>query len=114
VLDAVAFANNDEVLADTNALAANNEEPDDVANALAKHDEELAAATALAANKDTHIVPKKFTVKENTKDTHIVPKKNDVKGERPEEPAVESTTLEAPPSPPPRSSRTSPLWRCTF
>ena len=48
-------------------------------------------------------MPKKFTVKENTKDTHIVPKKNDVKGDKPEEPAVESTTLEAPPSLPPKT-----------
>ena len=77
-----AFANDDEVLADANALAAYDEELDAVANAFANNDEELAAATALAA----------------TKDTHIVPEKNDVKGDKTEEPAVESTTLEAPPS----------------
>jgi hypothetical protein len=91
------------VLADTNALAANDKELDAVANALANNDEVLADATAIAATKNTHIVPEKFTVKENTKDTHIVPKKNDVKGDKPEEPAVESTTLEAPPSLPPKT-----------
>ena len=32
-----------------------------------------------------------------------MPKKNDVKGDKPEEPAVESTTLEAPPSLPPKT-----------
>jgi hypothetical protein len=70
----------------TATLAANDEELAAAAT-LAKYDEELAAATALSA----------------TKDTHTVPKKNDVKGVKPEEPAVESTTLEAPPSPPPKT-----------
>ena len=32
-----------------------------------------------------------------------MPKKNDVKGDKPEEPAVESTMLEAPPSLPPKT-----------
>jgi hypothetical protein len=92
---AATFAINDEVLAAANALAnhndeelanafaANDEEFDAVANAFANNDEVLAdandneldaIANAFAATKDTHIVPKKFTVKENTKDTHIVPK----------------------------------------
>jgi hypothetical protein len=83
---AASFANHDEVPAVANALA-NHDEVLAASNALANHDEELAAATALAA----------------TKDTHIVPKKNDVKGDKPEEPAVESTTLEAPPLLPPKT-----------
>jgi hypothetical protein len=37
-----------------------------------------------------------------------VPKKNDVKREKPEEPAVESTMLEAPPSPPPITVKNKP------
>jgi hypothetical protein len=76
-----------EELAAANALTAYDEELDATANAFANNDEELAAATALAA----------------TKDTHIVPKKNDVKGDKPEEPAEESTMLEAPPSLPLKS-----------
>ena len=88
-----AFANhNDEELdAVANAFAAYDEEPDAITNAFANNDEvpaaanalanqvvELAATIALAATKDTHIVPKtvnkKFALKkENTKDTHIVP-----------------------------------------
>ena len=71
-----------EELSDANALAAYDEELDAADNAFANNDEELAAAT---------------------KDTHIVPKKNDVKEDKPEEPAVESTTLEAPPSLPLKS-----------
>jgi hypothetical protein len=109
-----AFANHNDEELDANAFTAYDEEPvanafannDEVlaaANALANHVEELTSATALAATKDTHIVPKKFTLKENTKDTHIVPKKNDVKGDKPEEPAVDSTTLEAPPLLPPKT-----------
>ena len=104
-LDAIAnaFANNDEVLADANAFAANDEELD--ANAFANNDEVLAAANALANNDEELDAAIALAA---TKDTHIVPKKNDVKREKPEEPAVESTTLEAPPSPPPKTVKNKP------
>ena len=82
----LAAANVEEIAAAAATFANNDEEL-----ALANHDEELTAALATA-----------------TKDTHIVPKKNDVKREKPEEPAVESTTLEAPPSPPPKTVKNKP------
>jgi hypothetical protein len=89
------FANNGEVLA-----LANHGEVLAATNALANYDEEL--ATALAATKKIAVK----VIKNRVDEVYT--------GEKSEELAAESTTLEAPPLPPPRSSRTSPPWRCTL